>query len=62
MGVHSTWKVTVFLEVAVLFFLYLARLGFPKNESISSIVCKIYSGEFLKASCKFENLKAKLVF
>ena len=36
----STWKVTMFLRVAVLVFLFLARILFPKNESISSIVQK----------------------
>ena len=35
-------------------FLFLPRIRFPKNEPISSIVRKRYSGEVLKAICKFE--------
>ena len=60
MAVCSTWKVTMFLRVAVLVFLFLARIRFPKNESISSIVRKRYSGEVLKAIRKFEKVDYKL--
>ena len=60
MVVCSTWKVTMFLRVAVLVFLFLARIRFPKNESISSIVRKRYSGEVLKAIRKFEKVDYKL--
>ena len=50
----------MFLRVAVLVFLFLARVQFPKNESISSIVQKIYSGDVLKAVRKFEKVDYKL--
>ena len=50
----------MFLRVAVLVFLFLARIRFPKNESISSVVRKRYSGEVLKAICKFEKVDYKL--
>ena len=56
----STWKVTMFLRVAVLVFLFLARLRFLKSESISSIVRRRYSGEILKAIRKFEKADYKL--
>ena len=56
MVVCSTWKVTMWLRVAVLGFLFLARIQFPKNESVSSIVRKRYSGEVLKAIRKFEKV------
>ena len=39
---------------------FLARIRFPKNESISSIVRKRYSGEVLKAIRKFEQVDYKL--
>ena len=57
MVVCPTWKVTIFLKVA--------RIRFPKNESISSIAQKRYSGEVLKAIRKYEKVdynlrKAKL--
>ena len=48
------------LRVAVLVFLFLARIRFPKNESSSSIVWKRYSGEVLKPICKFEKVDYKL--
>ena len=51
----------MFLRVAVLVFLFLARIRFPKNESISSIVRKRYSGEVLKAICKFEKVDYELM-
>ena len=50
----------MFLRVAVLVFLFLARIRFPKNESISSIVRKRYSGDVLKADRKFEKVDYKL--
>ena len=50
----------MFLRVAVLFFLFLARLRFPKSESISSIVQRRYSREILKAIRKFEKADYKL--
>ena len=50
----------MFLRVAVLVFLFLARIRFPKNESISSIVRKRYSGEVLKVIRKFEKVDYKL--
>ena len=50
----------MFLRVAVLVFLFLARLRFPKSESISSIVRKRYSGEILKTIRKFEKADYKL--
>ena len=46
----------MFLRVVVLVFLFLARIRFPKNESISFIVRKRYSGEVLKAIREFEKL------
>ena len=33
-------------------FSFLAKIGFLKNEAISSIVRKIYSGEVLKLDCR----------
>ena len=51
----------MFLRVAVLVFLFLARIRFSKNESISSIVRKRYSGEALKAICKFEKVDYELM-
>ena len=50
----------MFLRVAVLVFLFLARIRFPENESISSIVWKRYSGEVFKAICKLEKVDYKL--
>ena len=50
----------MFLRVAVLVFLFLARIRFTKNESISSIVRKRYSGEVLKVIRKFEKVDYKL--
>ena len=41
-------------------FLFFARIRFPKNESISSIVRKRYSGEVLKVIRKFEKVDYKL--
>ena len=41
-------------------FSFLARIRFPKNESISSIVRKRYSGEVLKVIRKFEKVDYKL--
>ena len=48
------------IRVAVLEFLFLARIRFPKNESIASVVGKRYSGEVLKTNCKFEKVDYKL--
>ena len=48
------------MRVAVLVFLFLARIRFSKNKSISSIVRKRYSGEILKAIRKFEKVDYKL--
>ena len=50
----------MFLRVAVLVFIFLARIRFSKNESISAIVRKIYSGQVLKAIRKFEKVEHKL--
>ena len=50
----------MFLRVAVLVFLFLARIRFTKNESISSIVGKRYSREVLKVIRKFEKVDYKL--
>ena len=50
----------MFLRVAVLALLFLARIRFPKNESISSIVRKRYSGDVLKAIRKFGKVDYKL--
>ena len=47
------------MRVAVLVFLFLARIRFSKNKSISSIVRKRYSG-ILKAIRKFEKVDYKL--
>ena len=41
-------------------FLILARIQFPKNEPISSIVRKRYSREVLKTTRKFERIDYKL--
>ena len=50
----------MFSRVAVLVFIFLATIRFPKNESILSIVQKRYSGEVLKAIRKFEEVDYKL--
>ena len=50
----------MFLRVAVLVFLFSARIRSPKNESISSIIRKIYSGEVLEIIRKFEKVDYKL--
>ena len=50
----------VFESSSFFYFLFLARIRFPKNESISSIVQKRYSGEVLKAIRKFEKVDYKL--
>ena len=49
----------MFLRVAVLFFIFLARIRFSKNVLISAIVRKIYSG-LIKAIRKFEKVEHKL--
>ena len=48
------------LRAAVLVFLFLARIRFPKSESILSIVQKRYSREILKAIGQFEKVDYKL--
>ena len=48
------------LRVAVLVFLFLAKIRFHKNESVSCIVRKRYSGEVLKVIRKFEKFDYKL--
>ena len=50
----------MFLRVAVLVFLFLARVRFPRNESIASIVRKRYRGEILMEIRKFEKVDCKL--
>ena len=50
----------MFLRVAILVFLFLARLRLPKSESISSIFWKRYGREILKAIRKFEKVNYKL--
>ena len=50
----------MFMRVAFLVFLFLARLRFPRNESIASIVRKRYSGEILKTIRKLEKVDYKL--
>ena len=59
MVVCKTWKV-MFMKVAVLVFLFLARIRFPRNDSIASIVRKKCSGEILKTIRKFEKVDYKL--
>ena len=53
-------SVAMFLRVPVLFFLFLTRILFFKNESMSSIVWKRYSEDILKAICKFLKIDYKL--
>ena len=48
------------MRVAVLVFLFLARIRFPRNESTGSIVRKRHSGEILKTIHKFEKVDYKL--
>ena len=48
------------LRVAVLVFLFLARIRFPKNKPTSTIVRKRYRGEVLKAIRKFGKVGYKL--
>ena len=50
----------MFMKVAVLVFLFLARIRFPRNDSIASIVRKKCSGEILKTIRKFEKVDYKL--
>ena len=50
----------MFMRVAVLVFLFLARIRFPRNESIAAIVRKRYSGEILKTNFKTNVLKFRL--
>ena len=50
----------MFMRVAVLVFLFLARIRFPRNESIPSIVRRRYSGEILKTIRKFEKVDYKV--
>ena len=48
------------MRVAVLVFLFLAWIWFPRNESIASIVRKRYSGVTLKTIHKFEKVDYQL--
>ena len=50
----------IFMFLAVLVLLYLARVRFPRNESIASIVWKRYSGEILNTIRKFGKVDYKL--
>ena len=48
------------MRVATLVFLFLARIRFPKTESIVSIICRRYGEKLLKEVRKFEKLDYKL--
>ena len=50
----------MFMRVAVLVLLFLAKIQTPRNESTASIVRKRYSGEILKAIHKCEKVNHKL--
>ena len=50
----------MFLRVAVLAFLLLTRIRFPRKKSSSCLVRKRYIGEVLKAIRQFEKVKYKL--
>ena len=50
----------MFMRVAVLVFLFLARIRFASNEALAFIVRKRYSGEILKKIGKFEKVDYKL--
>ena len=50
----------MFMRVTVLVFLFLARIQFPRNESIASIIRKRYSGKISKTIRKFEKVDYKL--
>ena len=48
------------LESSSFSLFFLARIRFPKNETILSILRERYSGEVLEAICKFEKVDYKL--
>ena len=48
------------MRVATLVFLFLARIRFPKTESIASIIRRRYGEKLLKEVRKFEKLDYKL--
>ena len=50
----------MFMRVAVLVLLYLARVRFPRNGSMASIVWKSYSGEVLNTIRQFGKVDYKL--
>ena len=50
----------VFESSSFSFFLFLARIRFPKNGSFPSTVRKRYNGDALKGIHKFENVDYKL--
>ena len=48
------------MRVATLVFLFLARIRFPKTESISSIIRRRYADKVLREVRQFEKLNYKL--
>ena len=50
----------MFIRVATLVFLFLARIRFPKTESIASVIRRRYGVKLLKEVRKFEKLDFKL--
>ena len=50
----------MFMQVATLVFLFLARIRFPKTESIPSIIRRIYGDKVLIEVRQFEKLDYKL--
>ena len=50
----------MFIRAATLVFLFLARIRFPKTESISSIIRRRYADKVLREVRQFEKLNYKL--
>ena len=53
-------KEIMFMQVATLVFLFLARIRFPKTESIPSIIWRRYGDKVLREVRQFEKLDYKL--
>ena len=60
MVVCSTWKVKMFLWVAVLLLLFLTRIHFPRTKSMAAIIWSRYGNKILKMVRKLEESDFKL--
>ena len=56
----TSGKEVMFMRVAALVFLFLARIRFPKTESIPSIIWRRYGDKVLREVRQFEKLDYKL--